>query len=304
MNWITDTLGIPPDIQSKILASVLLLVALTATRILILRSIHQRIEESEIAYRSRKIATYTVTVVGIVTLSWIWLEAFDNLATYLGLVSAGIAIALSDLLKNMAGWMYILSRRPFTVGDRIEIDGIRGDVVDVRLFRFSLMEVGNWVDADQSTGRLMHIPNGRVFTAPIANYTEGFEFIWHEIPFLVTFESDWRRAEAILRTALDEHATKLDRAAESRIRATARRYQIKIGAVTPTVYMTVKDSGVLLTGRFMVDARQRRGLEESVWASILDAIAADPTVDLAYPTVRTYFEGKLPIVRHDPDQTA
>lgn len=299
MNWITDNLGIPTDIQSKIVASVVLLIALTAVRILVLRSIHQRVEDSEVAYRSRKSTTYTITIVGILSLSWIWLEVFDNLATYLGLLSAGIAIALSDLLKNMAGWLYILSRRPFTVGDRIEIDGIRGDVVDVRLFRFSLMEVGNWVAADQSTGRLIHIPNGRVFTAPISNYTEGFEFIWHEVPVLVTFESDWRRAETILRSALTEHVPGLDQRAERNMRATARRYQIRIGTITPTVYLTVKDSGVLLTGRYLVNARQRRGTEEAIWKSVLDAFADDPTVDLAYPTVRTYFPGTLPITRTD-----
>lgn len=298
MIWISENLGISTDIQAKLLATIVLLIALTVIRIAVFRSINQRVEDGEVAYRSRKITTYTVTIVGIITLSWIWLEAFDNLATYLGLVSAGVAIALSDLLKNMAGWIYILARRPFSVGDRIEIEAIRGDVVDIRLFRFSLMEVGNWVDADQSTGRLIHIPNGKVFTSAIANYTEGFEFIWHELPFLVTFESDWRRAEEILLDALEEHAPKLGGRAESQIRATALRYHIKVGAVTPIVYLTVKDSGVLLTGRFLVDARSRRSVEQLLWKSILDGIAADPAVELAYPTVRTYFDGVLPL-RHE-----
>ena len=105
-----------------------------------------------------------MTFVGLVSLGFIWLEAFDNLPTYLGLVSAGIAIGLSDLLKSIAGWVYIVVRRPFRVGDRVEVAGSKGDVVDIRLFRFSLIEVGGWVDADQSTFRLLHIPNGRVFT--------------------------------------------------------------------------------------------------------------------------------------------
>ncbi len=299
MTWITDNLGISTDMQGKILASFIVLVVLFSARFLMLRSVHQRVDDSEAAYRTTKLTTYSVTIIGILTLSWIWLDAFDNVATYLGLVSAGIAIALADVLKNMAGWIYLLTRRPFKVGDRIEISGLKGDVVDIRLFRFSLMEVGNWVDADQSTGRLVHVPNGNVFTTPIANYTEGFQFVWHELPFLVTFESNWRTAEEILRTALQRHAPKLDNEHEMQIRSTARRYQIKIGAITPIVYLTVRDSGILLTGRFLVDARARRSTEEHLWKAILDAIVDDPTVELAYPTVRTYFEGALPI-RQEP----
>ena len=302
MKWITDNLGIAADMQGKILASLILLVVLFTLRILILRTIHQRQDDAEAAYRTTKLTSYSVTLIGIVSLSWIWLEAFDNVATYLGLVSAGIAIALSDVLKNMAGWVYLLARRPFKVGDRIEMSNLKGDVVDIRLFRFSLMEVGNWVDADQSTGRLIHVPNGNVFTTPIANYTEGFSYIWHELPFLITFESDWRSAETILRSALSAHAPQLDSRAERQIRSTARRYQIKIGAITPIVYLTVKDSGVLLTGRFLVDARARRSTEELLWKTILDAIATDPTVELAYPTVRTYIEGALPIRQERPEQ--
>lgn len=295
MTWITDNLGISTELQGKILASVVVLIVLITVRILILRSIHQRVDDSEATYRTTKLTSYSVTLVGLITLSWIWIDAFENVATYLGLVSAGIAIALSDVLKNMAGWFYLLTRRPFKVGDRIEISNLKGDVVDIRLFRFSLMEVGNWVDADQSTGRLVHVPNGNVFTAPIANYTEGFQYVWHELPFLVTFESDWRIAREMLTQALTAHAPTLDSTAEMQIRSTARRYQIKFGAITPIVYLTVKDSGVLLTGRFLVDPRARRSIEELLWTSILDAIAAEPAVELAYPTVRTYFEGTLPI---------
>jgi small-conductance mechanosensitive channel len=117
------------------------------------------------------------TVIALLAPAWIWIDAFNDLGTFLGLLSAGVAIALADVLKNMAGWMYIPSRRPFRVGDRIEIEGTRGDVVDIRLFCFSLMEIGNWVDAEQSTGRLVHVPNGSVFINQVANYTEGFQYI-------------------------------------------------------------------------------------------------------------------------------
>ena len=295
MLTIAEIFGLSTDTQNKLIGTVITLVVLVVGRWLVLRAIHRRSEEAWVDYRARKVSTYVATVVGVTILVWIWVDAFDDLPTFLGLVSAGIAIALADVLKNLAGWIYIWSRRPFRVGDRIEIDSTKGDVVDSRLFRFSLMEVGNWVDAEQSTGRLVHVPNGILFTNQVANYTEGFEFIWQEIPVLVTFESDRVRAREIVETAVRLHAPNAEREAGARIRETARTYHIKIGALTPIVYLSVEDSGVLYTARFLVDPRKQRNTAQSIWESILDALDEEPNVDLAYPTVRTYFRGPIEI---------
>ena len=107
----------------------------------------------------------------------------------------------------MVGWCFILIRQPFKVGDRIQIGKVAGDVIDIRFFNFQLNEIGNWVDADQSTGRIIHIPNGIVFTEPQANYTAGFQYIWNEIPVLVTFESDWKKAKQLLTDIVNHHGS-------------------------------------------------------------------------------------------------
>lgn len=296
MDWITENLGIDDNIQLKILASVVITVLVLVSRRLFLRYVSARVEEDDDGrdgvYRARKIATYTASAILIVTLSFIWIDAFDNFATFLGLLSAGIAIALSDVLKNMAGWAYILSRRPMSVGDRVEVDGTQGDVVDVRLFRFTLMEVGNWVGAEQSTGRLVHIPNGLLFTEKLANYTEGFAHIWEDLPVLITFESDYEKAEQILRRILADHCPDVEATAGKKIRETARRYHIRIGALTPTVYLSVKDSGVLLTARYLTEARSRRGTAQDIWRAVLDAFAVEANIDLAYPTYRIFRPGE------------
>lgn len=268
-------------------------------RFLVLRYIDRNTDDHEAQYRARKIVNYTATTIFLITIAFIWIDAFQDLPTYLGLVSAGIAIALADVLKNMAGWIFILSRRPFQVGDRIEVTQLKGDVVDIRLFRFTLMEVQGWVEAEQSTGRLVHVPNGLVFNEPVANYTEGFAYVWQETPVLVTFESDWKLAEKLILEALEEQAPDVERTAGPRIRETARRYSIRIGALTPTVYISVKDSGVLLTARFLVETRTRRGREDRVWRAILEKFAETPSVELAYPTVRTYLPDALRMERVD-----
>lgn len=297
MDWINDTLGISPPNQVKILASVAVVVGVLVLRSLVLRYIHSRVDdedETEVLYRARKIASYTATVVVLIALAFIWIDAFDNLATFLGLLSAGIAIGLSDLLKNMAGWAYILTRRPLSVGDRVEVDGTVGDVVDVRLFRFSLMEVGHWVDAEQSTGRLVHVPNGILFSHQLANYTEGFSHIWEDLPVLLTFESDYELAEQIIRRVLAEKAPDVEATAGAKIRRTARTYQIRVGTLTPTVYLSVRDSGVLLTARYLVETRSRRGVAQAIWRAILEAFSEEESVDFAYPTYRIVGGGVPP----------
>ncbi len=283
------------SILEKFAASVVTIIIVMALRWVALRWIRATIEESEAQYRGRKIIAYVATILAAITLAFIWIDAFDSLGTYLGLVSAGLAIALSDLLKNMAGWAYLLARRPFTVGDRVQVKDRKGDVIDIRLFRFSMMEVGEWVDAEQSSGRLVHIPNGWVFTEDVANYTEGFSHIWDELPVLITFESDWAHAEQLLLSVVRDVAPDVEHTAGQLIRATARTYHIRVGALTPIVYLSVKDSGVLLTARYLVEARDRRRVHDAIWRSMLNAINADPSVALAYPTVRTYLEGPISI---------
>ena len=211
-----------------------------------------------------------------------------SLGTFLGLASAGLAVALHDTIANMAGFLFIEARKPFRVGDRIELDGVAGDVIDIRLFQFSIVEIGNWVDADQSTGRIIHVPNSITLKKPLANSHLGFEYIWHEIGVLVTFESDWKKAKQLLLGIGKENAEYLSNGAQTQIRRAARKYLIVAGTLTPTVYTTVKDSGIMLTMRYLVDPRQRRGTEQKMWEDILDAFASESNIDLAYPTTRFY----------------
>jgi small-conductance mechanosensitive channel len=296
---LAEALNITVETLNSIVWTLFTLILILVLRRVARRLVATNVEDSDSAYRAHKIINYLATLVFLVTIAFIWIDAFDDLPTYLGLLSAGIAIALSDLLKNMAGWAFIMVRRPLELGDRIEIDGTKGDVVDIRLFRFSLMEVGGWVGADQSTGRLVHVPNGLVFTKELANYTEGFPYIWHEIPVLITFESDWKLAEQLMLQVLKDQAPDIEGVAGTTIRATARRYSIRVGTLTPTVYLTVRDSGVELTARFLVEVRTRRGREDRIWRAILEAFAEQPTIELAYPTVRTFFQEPIRLDRGD-----
>jgi small-conductance mechanosensitive channel len=294
--WLQKAIGLGPATQAKLLVSILTILAMLLLRRLVLGIIFKRIEDVLVRYRWRKGSAYIASAFVFLILVRVWFEGFESIATFLGLLSAGLAIALKDLLANLAGWVFIMWRRPFEVGDRIQIGEQAGDVIDLRIFQFTLLEIGNWVDADQSTGRVVHIPNGKVFTEPQANYHKGFQYIWNEIPVLITFESNWERAKEILKEIGIKHVEHLSGFAEERIREASRKFMIFYSKLTPSVYTSVKDSGVLLTLRYLCEPRRRRDSVQAVWEDVLKEFARCPDIDFAYPTRRFYnnvLEGKV-----------
>jgi small-conductance mechanosensitive channel len=245
-------------------------------------------EDPKTRYSWKRSASFIVGFLNIILIGSVWVKGIGEFGAFLGLLTAGLAIALKDPLTNIAGWIFILTRKPFTVGDRIQIGENAGDVIDLRLFQFTLLEIGNWVDADQSTGRIIHVPNGTVFTKNQSNYSSGFEFIWNEIPVLLTFESDWKRAKDLLHSIVRDHAENLSADAEKRIIEASKKYMIFYQYLTPIVYTSVKDSGILLTMRYICDARKRRNSEHEIWEDVLNAFARQEEIEFAYPTQRFF----------------
>ena len=287
--------GMDPATEVKIVLSVLLVVALLVVRRIALAVVDKHVDDATLRYRWSKISGYLAFALGLFFIIQIWVAAVRSVGTFLGLLSAGVAIALKDLVADLAGWVFILWRRPFDLGDRVQLGDNAGDVVDIRIFAFTIMEIGNWVSAEQSTGRMIHMPNSRVFSEPLANYTAGFPFLWNELKILVTFESDWRKAKELLTTIAMSETEGVSREAEQTLRQTTKRFLIHYRKLTPVVYTSVEDSGILLTIRYLCRPRQRRGTAEAIWERILDAFDAENDVDFAYPTQRLYFnpmEGK------------
>jgi small-conductance mechanosensitive channel len=295
LNQLSELVALDPDTTNRILVSIAVILGLGVLRFFTLRLVYRQTGDVRIRYNWRKTITYVTVTLGILILGRVWFAGFQSLATYLGLLSAGIAIALKDPLANLAAWAFIMWRRPFTVGDRIEIAGYKGDVIDLRIFQFTLMEIGNWVDAEQSTGRIIRIPNGKVFTEMLANYSKGFSYIWNEIPVLLTFESNWRKGKEILGEIGARHAEHLTERAAQRVKEASASMMVFYTTLTPTVYTSVKDCGVMLTIRYLCKPRERRGSEQGIWEDILTRFAECDDIDFAYPTIRRFnnqMEGK------------
>ncbi|MCB9357478.1 MAG: mechanosensitive ion channel [Calditrichaeota bacterium] len=280
--------GLDPDLQTKVFLTLAVVAGLAVLRWLIIRILHQRSKDARNLYIGRKIASNSAAVLGVLIVGRIWFEGFQSLATFAGLLTAGLAIALKDLLVNFVGWMFLIWRKPFTIGDRIQIGTAAGDVIDMRLFQFSLLEIGNWVNADQHTGRVIHVPNGKIFTELQSVYTGAFNYIWNEVAILVTFESNWRKAKEILEKLCTKHGADKADSARQAFRDAADKYLISAADAQPRVYTTVEDSGVLLTIRYLCTPHERRMTEEAIWEDVLTEFALNSDIDFAYPTTRYY----------------
>jgi len=274
--------------QSKIFMTLGAFVFIYLLRFVLLRFIYKSHVSIKVRYKWKKATIYISTVMFFIIVGRIWLEGVSNIMTYMGLLSAGLAVALKQPIENIVGWWFILWKKPFEVGDRVQIGEHRGDVIDQQLLMFSLMEIGNWVDAEQSTGRVIHIPNGEVFKTTIANYHHGFPYIWNEIPVMITFESDWREAFEVLSQIIIKHSASVTDKASEAMKEAAEKYLIFYQKLTPIVYTSTKESGVVLTLRYLCEPRRRRETENNLWRHIMSEFEKYDDISLAYPTVRYY----------------
>jgi len=285
---IETAIGFSRSVQIRIINTLIILLVLWSVKFVIRRIIYRQTEDVKTRFVWIKTLTYIVVVLGLIMVGSVWFRGFKELGTYLGLLSAGIAIALKDPLTSIAGWLFIIFRRSFSVGDRIQIGDKAGDVIDIRIFQFILLEIGNWVDADQSTGRVIYIPNGQIFTLPLANYSKGFQYIWDEIKVLITFESDWKKAKEIMLNIAKKHSEHLSKSAERKVKEASKKYMIFYNNLTPTVYTSVKDSGVQLAIRYLCEPKNRRGTQQAIWEEILDSFDREKDLEFAYPTTRFF----------------
>lgn len=287
------------SVPEKLIASGLVIIFFYLLTRLLFKLLEKWIKNPESFYSVRKRLVYFMTLIGALFVAGIWTEFISSLSTFLGIIGAGIALALKDPLTSIAGWLFLTVSRPYQLGDRIQIDTLKGDVVDISVFTTTVLEVEGWVGGEQSTGRLASIPHNWLFSKNIFNYTSGFRYIWTEVKANITYESDWREAIRLVEEILESAAGEIPELAAKQMRVAREKYLIKMGTLTPIVYTRIIDFGVELTARFLVPVRSRRATESRVAKEILDAFNASEEVDLAYITYRIVQQGK----RKAPEET-
>jgi small-conductance mechanosensitive channel len=280
-----------PNVQ-KVLFSFLTIFVAYMLALLINRLVNKTVPDLKKRYTARKAVVYILSFLAIINIVLIWVKEQVSIATLVGIGGAGLTLALHQPITAIAGWLLLLIRRPYDTGDRVQIGDVKGDVIDIRLFYTSLLEIGNWVGSDQSTGRVVHSPNSKIFTESIYNYTRGFEYIWNEIKIVVTFESDWEKARQIILEAAEKDELDHGESIRERISHMSRKYLIHYEKLTPAVWTNIVDFGVELTLRYMTDARKRRSSQDKLCQIILKRFNEEPDVEFAYPTYRLFKRGE------------
>jgi small-conductance mechanosensitive channel len=222
-------------------------------------------------------------VIGIIT---IWFDNPGGLATAAGLVSAGIAIALQRVITAFAAYVIILRGRVFTIGDRITIGGVRGDVVALDFMQTTVMEMGQaideqgdapsmWVHGRQYSGRLVRVTNDKIFDTPIYNYTREFPFMWEEMRLPIAYKDDRQAAERILLETAERHLSeKMERAREAFAQLREHYRMVRDDDLRPRVFVRLTDNWVELSLRFLVEVDRVRAVKDAMSREILAALEA------------------------------
>lgn len=292
-----------PDLQYKIFYTLTAVLALILLKIIALKIVFKRFHQVKERYFWKNSVNNTYYFLLLIFLFNIWVEQVESLATLVGLVGAGLVIALQAPVMNVAGWVFIVIRKPFDVGDRIEINGVAGDVIDIRFFQFTINEIGNWVAADQSTGRIIHIPNGEIFKASQANYDQGFSHVWDEISLRITFDSDWKKAKSLCEKIVNDHAEELSFSAKRKLLEASKKFMIFYSNLTPFVYTSVEDYGIKLTMRYLTLPKKRRVAQHEIWEDILETFQKHPDIHYAYPSQRIYFDSQSSLGQHPSSES-
>ena len=261
------------DLYRKLILSVLILLGQTILRRVFFSFVINRIpDKSPHLYTVRKISGSIITTLTALILFAVWVQRMGDLSVALGILAAGIAFALQEVIGSIAGWITIISGKPFSVGDRIEFGGIRGDVVDINILRTTLMEIGNWLNGDHNTGRIVTLSNSSLFKEPLYNYSAHLNFVWDEIQVPITYESDWKLATGIMTKSILENSNyiALLPKAEKQHRDARRKLAVKMTSLDPHVYMKLTDNWIELGLVYPVDTDLRRTIRSDVSKVILD----------------------------------
>jgi|SRR5581483_4313554 len=236
-------------------------------------------------YRKRSYLSTSLAVIGLAIILVLWARLFEHRGTFFGLVGAGLAVALREPLLSVVSRVAIFAGHLFTVGDRIEVEKMTGDVIDVGFFYTRMMEIGNWIGGDQVTGRIVQFSNSQVFGKPIFNYTAHFSYIWDEVGIPVTYTSNIKAATQILSEVGGAYTRDFLKGAEEEMHQMQRYFLVPSMELRPQVYLKVTDNWIQLTMRYVVDPKKRRAASSFIYTHVFDQIQERDDITIASSTM-------------------
>jgi small-conductance mechanosensitive channel len=264
--WLFD------PVMGKVIAVVGGIIVITILVRVIQRSMMRYIKESDTRHRARKFITFMGYIAGIFLIATVFSNRLGGLTVALGVAGAGIAFALQEVIASVAGWLAISFGNFFKTGDRVQLGGIRGDVIDIGVIRTTLMECGQWVNGDLYNGRIVRIANSFVFKEPVFNYSSDFPFLWDEITVPVKYGSDYQLARKIFQQIAVEIVGDYSIHAKEAWKHMVKKFMIEDAKVEPMVTLIANDNWMEFTVRYVVDYKVRRSTQDQFFTRILEEI--------------------------------
>jgi small-conductance mechanosensitive channel len=264
--WLFD-----PTVGKFIAALIGLAVVYTLSRIA-QRSVNRFVVDATARYRGRKFVAFLGYVLAIVVVATIFSARLGGFTVAFGVAGAGVAFALQEVIASAAGWVAVSVGGYYSAGDRVQLGGIKGDVIDVGILRTTLMEVGQWVDGDLYNGRIVRVANSFVFKEPVFNYSGDFPFLWDEITLPVRYGSDWEFTRGILTHVVDEICKGYAIESAEAWKQAVDRYRLEDARIEPMITLAATDNWIQFTIRYIVDYRQRRVVRDRLFTRILEEV--------------------------------
>jgi len=243
---------------------------------IIIKSIQNRlfskIKDNNSRYHAKKFSGFIGYLLTILLLTIVFSDKLGGLTVALGVAGAGIAFALQEIIVSVAGWLAIMFGGFYKSGDRIQLGGIKGDVMDIGVLRTTLMEIGQWVDGDLYNGRIVHVANSFVFKEPVFNYSGEFPFLWDEIKIPVQYGSDYDLAEKIFLEVATDLTSNLSEESLGLWTALQNKYRLEDAHTSPMVSLMANDNWVEFTLRYVVDFKKRRFTKKELFQRILKMV--------------------------------
>lgn len=250
--------------------------------------IDSHVHDAKEHYRKLSFLSTTILILALAAIIVLWARPMQHTGTFLGLIGAGVAVALRDPLLSVAGRVAIFAGKMYSVGDRIEINKMMGDIIDVGFFYTRMMEVGNWIGADQVTGRLVQFSNSRVFGHAVFNYTQNFAYIWDVVMIPITYTSNVQDTTKALLEVGNEYTHEFLKGARSQLEDMRRYFLVAEFELEPQVYLAVTSNWIELTMRYVVDPKKRRSASSFIYTEVFkriqgreDIVIASETMDLS-----------------------
>jgi small-conductance mechanosensitive channel len=236
-------------------------------------------------YSLRKAVSVLYLAACLIIIVSVWLENTQNLLVAYGLIGAGIAIALQDFFKNFVGGVLVLINKIYSVGDRVEISGRYGDVIEIGVFYTTLMEIREWVSGDQTTGRLTTLPNGLMLTGVVNNYTKDHKFIWDEITLPLTYDSDWKTARTRFTEIVSKETEAVITMAQDGIsKLKEKYYATQIRTLEPQIFVTPTDNWIQFDIRYVTSVYERRAMKSRISRLLLKEVQSNRALNIASAT--------------------